>query len=83
MKLMVNYNHKKKKTNIIGWPATQLIFRLLMVLILFSLSRWLIYLFNTEFFHHLTLSEAAKLYVIGLRFNFCFFGRQIQSGSIG
>lgn len=69
MKLMVNYNHKKKKTNIIGWPTTQLIFRLLMVLILFSLSRWLIYLFNTDFFHHLTLSEAAKLYVIGLRFD--------------
>lgn len=63
------YNHKKKKTDVIGWPVTQLVFKLLMVLVLFSLSRWLIYLFNTEFFHHLTLKEAAKLYLIGMRFD--------------
>ena len=63
------YNHKKKKTSIVGLPATQLVFRLLMVLALFSLSRWLIYLFNTEFFHHLTLGEAVKLYLIGMRFD--------------
>ena len=66
---MSNYNHKKKKIDIIGLPVTQLIFRLLMVLVLFSISRWLIYLFNAEFFHHLDLKEAFKLFLIGMRFD--------------
>lgn len=40
-----------------------------MVLLLFSVSRWLIYLFNTDFFHHLTLREALGLYFSGMRFD--------------
>ena len=60
---------KKKKTNPVSLPATRLLFRLLMVLLLFSISRWLIYLFNTEFFHHLSLGEALRLYLIGMRFD--------------
>ena len=55
------FYHKKSKTSLAGLPVTQLIIRLLMVVVLFSLSRWLIYLFNTEFFHHLTLKEASRL----------------------
>ena len=66
---MSAYNHKKSKANLFNWPVTQLILRLLMVLVLFSLSRWLIYLFNSEFFHHLTLNEASRLYLIGMRFD--------------
>ena len=66
---MDNFNHKKQKINILGLPATKLLFRLLIVLVLFSLSRWLIYLFNTEFFHHLTLGEASRLLFFGMRFD--------------
>ena len=40
-----------------------------MVLLLFSLSRWLIYLFNLEFFHHLNIWQAFKLYFVGMRFD--------------
>ena len=47
----------------------KLAFRLLLVLLLFSLSRWLIYLFNTEFFHHLTLGQAFRLFFQGMRFD--------------
>lgn len=60
---------KKKKTSPFSLPITQLIWRLLMALVLFSLSRWLIYILNTEFFHHLTLREALKLYFVGMRFD--------------
>ena len=50
-------------------PAVQLVFRMLAVLLLFSLSRWLIYLFNQEFFHHLELGQALRLYFVGMRFD--------------
>lgn len=63
------YNHKKKKINLWDWPVSKLVFRLLIVLVLFSVSRWLIYLFNTEFFHHLTLGQALRLYLVGMRFD--------------
>lgn len=60
---------KKKKINWHNIPVVQLLFRLLMVLLLFSVSRWLIYLFNTDFFHHLTLGQALRLYLTGMRFD--------------
>ena len=60
---------KKKKINWHNIPVAQLLFRLLMVLLLFSVSRWLIYLFNTDFFHHLTLGQALRLYFTGMRFD--------------
>lgn len=63
------YNRKKKKLNWFSLPAVRLLFRLLMVLLLFSVSRWLIYLFNTDFFHHLTLKQALRLYFVGMRFD--------------
>ena len=66
---MGNYNRKRNRIGFFNLPVMKLAFRLLMVLALFSLSRWLIYLFNTEFFHHLTLGEALKLYVAGMRFD--------------
>ena len=66
---MVAYSRKRKKLNWLGMPATKLVFRILMALLLFSVSRWLVYLFNTEYFHHLTLSQAMRLYVTGLRFD--------------
>lgn len=63
------YNHKKKKLNLSNKPVAKLLFRLVMVLLLFSVSRWLIYLFNTDFFHHLTLRQALSLYITGMRFD--------------
>ena len=63
------YRKKKEKISLGSIPITHLLFRLLIVLILFSLSRWLIYLLNTEFFHHLTLRESFRLYFVGMRFD--------------
>ena len=69
LKKMNAYNHKKKKLDLRSRPVTMLLFRLLMVVLLFSVSRWLIYIFNTDFFHHLTLWQALRLYVVGIRFD--------------
>ena len=66
---MSYYSSRKKKKTIYVQSALKLAFRLLMVLLLFSVSRWMIYLVNTEFFHHLTLKEALRLYVTGMRFD--------------
>lgn len=63
------YNRKKKKIDWLKIPVIKLIFRILIVLLLFSVSRWLVYLFNTEYFHHLTLGQALRLYVAGMRFD--------------
>lgn len=60
---------KKKKALSSKTPAIILIFRLLIVLLLFSLSRWLIYLFNPDFFHHLDIGQALRLYFEGMRFD--------------
>ena len=67
---MTNYNTRKKnRQNILKMPFIRLVSRLLIVLVLFSISRWLIYPFNMEFFHHLTLWQALRLYLVGLRFD--------------
>ena len=68
-KKMNAYTYKKKKLKWFNIPAVRLLFRLLIVLLLFSVSRWLIYLFNTDFFHHLTLRQALRLYLVGMRFD--------------
>lgn len=60
-------SHTKKKR--FDWPVTRLLIRLLIVLLLFSLSRWLIYLFNLDFFNHLNLGESFRLYFAGMRFD--------------
>ena len=66
----MGYNYtKRKKIRIGNLPVTKLILRLLLVITLFSASRWLIYLFNSEFFHHLTLGQALRLYFVGMRFD--------------
>ena len=66
---MSYYHTRKKHFPWFGYPVVRLVLRLLMVLLLFSLSRWLIYLFNEEFFHHLTLCQAIGLYFVGMRFD--------------
>ena len=63
------YSANKKKVKPFEIPVVRLAFKLLIVLLLFSVSRWLIYLFNEEFFHHLNLMQALKLYFSGIRFD--------------
>lgn len=62
-------NNRNKKKKHLALPVFKLTTRLLVVLVLFSLSRWLIYLFNLDFFNHLTLGESMRLYLNGLRFD--------------
>lgn len=66
---MKHYHSKKKRTKLFETPTARLILRLLSVLGLFSISRWLIYPFNMEFFHHLTQWQALHLYFLGWRFD--------------
>ena len=66
---MSYYSKKKEKMDLMSVPAVKLALRLLVVLLLFSLSRWLIYLLNTEFFNHLSLGQAFRLYFVGMRFD--------------
>ena len=63
------YATKKEKRGFWNLPAVRLALRLLAALALFSLSRWLVYLLNTEFFHHLSLRQALRLYFVGMRFD--------------
>ena len=65
----MSYYPSHIKKNYFETPIIQLFFRLFMVLALFSLSRWMIFLFNLDFFNHLSLAEAFKLYIAGLRFD--------------
>lgn len=46
-----------------------LVYRLLAILLAFSISRWLVYLFNLQFFHQLSLGESFGLYFKGMRFD--------------
>ena len=46
-----------------------LVYRLLATLLALSISRWMLYLFNLQFFHQLTLGQALKLYFYGMRFD--------------
>ena len=61
--------NKKKKGTLGGLPISLLFMRLISVLIFFSISRWLIYLFNLEFFHHLSLGASLRLFITGMRFD--------------
>ena len=50
-------------------PIFKLVTKLVVALVLFSISRWLIYLFNLDFFHHLNLGQASRLFLCGMRFD--------------
>ncbi len=43
--------------------------RLSVVLLMLSISRWLLYIFNTNSFNNLTLQELFRLYLVGFRFD--------------
>ena len=46
-----------------------LAYRMLATLLALSISRWMLYLFNIQFFHQLDLKQAAVLYFYGMRFD--------------
>ena len=46
-----------------------LVYRLLATLLAISISRWMLYLFNIQFFHQLSIKEALALYFNGMRFD--------------
>ena len=63
---------KTRKERIQEWlssPYMLLIYRLLATLLAISLSRWMLYLFNIQFFHQLNMKEAVSLYFYGMRFD--------------
>ena len=61
-----------RKEKIQAWlssPYMLLAYRLLATLIALSISRWMLYLFNIQFFHQLDLGQALALYFKGMRFD--------------
>lgn len=66
---MSYYARKKKKTEWLTSPQMMLVYRLISIILTLSISRWLLYIFNLQFFHHLDLREALALYFNGMRFD--------------
>jgi len=66
----MNYQTRKKiRKEWLSSPVVLLVYRLLAILLAMSVSRWLVYLFNLQFFHQLSLVEAFGLYFKGMRFD--------------
>lgn len=67
----MNYQTRKKmREEWLSSPPILLVYRLLASLLALSLSRSLLYLFNLQFFHQTSLSEALFLFFYGMRFDF-------------
>ena len=66
---MSYYNTKKKKWLWYREPLILLLYRLAAILLLFSFSRWMLYMLNMSFFPNLHLFESMRLYGYGLRFD--------------
>lgn len=67
----MNYlTRKKQREEWLTSPPILLVYRLLASLLVLSLSRWMLYLFNLQFFHQMSLSEALFLFFYGMRFDF-------------
>lgn len=66
----MRYQTRKKirKERLVS-PVVLLIYRLLAIIAALSISRWLVYLFNLQFFHQLSLGESFRLYFLGMRFD--------------
>ena len=67
-----NMHRKTRKEKLHEWfstPYMLLIYRLLAILLALSISRWMLYLFNLQYFHQLSLGQALLLYLYGMRFD--------------
>ena len=66
----MNYQtRKKQREEWLSSPPILLVYRLLASLLALSISRWLLYLFNLQFFHQTSLGEAFFLFFYGMRFD--------------
>ena len=66
----MNYQtRKKRREEWLSSPPILLVYRLLASLLALSVSRWLLYLFNVQFFHQTSLGEALFLFFYGMRFD--------------
>ncbi len=66
---MRRHTKKEKIHEWLSTPVMLLVYRLVAILLALSISRWMLYLFNLQFFHQLTLRQAAALYFNGMRFD--------------
>ena len=66
---MRRHTPKEKMQEWLGKPYMLLVYRLLTTLLALSISRWMLYLFNFQFFHQLSLGQALRLYFYGMRFD--------------
>lgn len=66
----MNYQtRKKRREEWLSSPPILLVYRLLASLLALSISRWLLYMFNVQFFHQTSLGEALFLFFYGMRFD--------------
>ena len=66
---MRRQTRKEKFQAWLSSPYMLLIYRMLATLLALSISRWMLYLFNIQFFHQLSFREATVLYFYGMRFD--------------
>ena len=60
---------KEKFQEWLSMPYMLLLYRLLTTLMALSISRWMLYMFNINFFHQLEIGQATALYFYGMRFD--------------
>ena len=61
---------KKEKFHLwLGKPYMLLLYRIVAILIALSISRWMLYLFNSQYFHQLKDGQALLLFLYGMRFD--------------
>ena len=71
---------KEKFQEWLSMPYMLLLYRLLTTLMTLSISRWMLYMFNINFFHQLEIGQATALYFYGMRFDLpIVFGINIPS----
>ena len=61
--------NKEKFHEWLGKPYMLLLYRLLAILLALSISRWMLYLFNSQYFHQLKQGQAFSLFLYGMRFD--------------
>ena len=61
--------NKEKFIEWLGKPYMLLLYRLLAILLALSISRWMLYLFNSQYFHQLKEGQALQLFFYGMRFD--------------
>ena len=66
---MRRQTRKEKFQAWLSSPYMLLIYRMLATLLALSISRWMLYLFNIQFFHQLDMRQATVLYFYGMKFD--------------